>query len=87
MKAETLREGILALATQEGQNKGIAFERWLVATLPQIRSTEVAIPFSSSVVVARSSSSSRPPAFRRKISHWRKLMDAEPFCQRYRPWH
>ena len=38
----TLREGILALATQEGREKGTAFEHWLVATLPQIPSTEIA---------------------------------------------
>ena len=39
---DTLRERILALALHEGTNKGERFERWLVETLPQIPSTEIA---------------------------------------------
>ncbi len=38
---DTLRGKILALATIEGPQKGILFERWLVETLPQIPSTEI----------------------------------------------
>ena len=39
---DTLREHILALALHEGAEKGVLFERWLVETLPQIPSTEIA---------------------------------------------
>ena len=39
---DTLRERILSLALHEGANKGDLFERWLVETLPQIPSTEIA---------------------------------------------
>ena len=39
---DTLRERILALALHERANKGERFERWVVETLPQIPSTEVA---------------------------------------------
>ena len=38
---DTLRERILALAGHDGAEKGVAFERWLVETLPQIPSTEI----------------------------------------------
>ena len=39
---DTLRERILALSRQEGPEKGILFERWLVETLPEIPSAEIA---------------------------------------------
>ena len=39
---DTLRERILALGRREGPEKGTLFERWLVETLPQIPSTEIA---------------------------------------------
>ena len=39
---ETLRDRILALGRDEGPQKGALFERWLVETLPQIPSTEIA---------------------------------------------
>ena len=39
---DTLRERILALALLEDANKGERFERWLVETLVQIPSTEIA---------------------------------------------
>ena len=39
---ETLRERILALAGHDGPEKGPIFEQWLVDTLPQIPSTEIA---------------------------------------------
>ena len=38
---DTLRGKVLALATIEGTQKGISFERWLVEDLPQIPSTEI----------------------------------------------
>ena len=36
---DSLRERILTLAGHDGAEKGVAFERWLVETLPQIPST------------------------------------------------
>ena len=39
---EILRERILALAHMRGPEKGLRFERWLVETLPQMPSTEIA---------------------------------------------
>ena len=39
---DRLRERIIALARHEGPEKGVLFERWLVDTLPQIPSTEIA---------------------------------------------
>ena len=41
-EGETLRDRILALGRDEGPQKGARFERWLVETLPQIPSTEIA---------------------------------------------
>ena len=39
---DTLRGHILTLALHEGTDKGDRFERWLVETLPQVPSTEIA---------------------------------------------
>ena len=39
---DTLRERLLALGTHEGPEKGALFERWLVETLPEIPSAEIA---------------------------------------------
>ena len=38
----TLRDRILALALQDGAEKGVEFERWLVDVLPQMPQTEIA---------------------------------------------
>ena len=40
--AGTLRDRILALALQDGAEKGVEFERWLVDVLPQMAQTEIA---------------------------------------------